>query len=80
MDEKTKRELEAIIGEMECPKGFKCFESGFDNLCSAKDIGVELFLECLEETPQHCKFSVMIAGSYLCQSPLRYYIFKKMNK
>ena len=52
MDENTKKELEEIMGEMECPKDFKCYESGFENLCRAKEIGVELFLECLEETPQ----------------------------
>ena len=80
MDERTKKELEEIIGEMECPKDFKCCESGFENLCRAKDIGVELFLECLEETPQNCKFSVMIGRSYLCQCPLRYYIFKRLKK
>lgn len=80
MDEKTKKELEEIIDGMECPKDFVCYRSGFENLCRAKDVGVELFLECLEETPENCKFSIMIGHSYLCQCPLRYYIFKKLNK
>ena len=80
MDERARKELEEIMGDMECPKDFKCYESGFENLWRAKEVGVELFLECLEETPQKCKFSVMIGRSYLCQCPLRYYIFKKLNK
>ena len=80
MDERTKKELEKFIGEMKCPKDFRCYQSGLEVLCKAKDIGMELFLECLEETPQNCKFSVMIGRSYLCQCPLRYYIFKRLKK
>jgi hypothetical protein len=84
MDEKTKKELEEIIGEMKCPKDFRCYKSGLGVLCRAKEIGLETFLECLEENPRDCKFSIKVSASfpkiYLCQCPLRYYIFKKLKK
>lgn len=77
---KYKKEIENIIGKLRCPKAFRCYESGFDDLCSAKDIGIESFLLCLEEKPEDCKFSVPIQGPYLCHCPLRIYLCKKLRK
>ncbi|MFW9917682.1 MAG: hypothetical protein ACFFGZ_18925 [Candidatus Thorarchaeota archaeon] len=80
MDEKTKKELEEIIGKMQCPKDFKCYKSGLKVLCKAKDIGLETYLECMEVYPQKCPFSVAFGYSYFCKCPLRVYIAKKLKK
>ena len=80
MDEKTKKELKQIIGEMECPKGFRCYQSGLEVLCKAKDIGLDEYLECMEVNPQECPFSVAFGYSHFCQCPLRVYIAKKLKK
>jgi hypothetical protein len=80
MDEKTKKELEEIMGEMQCPKDFKCYKSGLEVLCKAKDIGLETYLECMEVHPQKCPFSVPFGHSYFCKCPLRVYIAKKLKK
>ena len=80
MEEDHKKEIEEIIGGMKCPKDFKCYKSGFEDLCKAKDIGIELLLKCLEENPQKCPFSSPFGVGYLCQCPLRYYIVKKLKK
>jgi hypothetical protein len=80
MDEKTKKELEEIMGDMECPKDFRCYKSGLKVLCKAKDIGLDTYLECMEAYPQTCPFSVAFGYSHLCQSPLRVYIAKKLKK
>ena len=45
------KELEGIIDGVKCPKDFKCCRSGFKDLCKAQDVGIESFLECLEEEP-----------------------------
>ena len=80
MDEGYKKEIEKIIGGMKCPKDFKCCKPGFDVVCKAKDIGLETFLECLEEDPRSCQFSVPFGEGYFCQCPLRVYIAKKLKK
>ena len=80
MDEKTKKELEEIMGEIQCPKNFTCYESGLETLCRARDIGVERFLECMEEDPKKCSFSVPLGVASLCQCPLRVYICRKLGK
>ena len=82
MEKELKRQIEKIIGAMECPKDFKCCESDFANVCKAKDIGIESFLECLEENPQMqmCKFSFPFGNAYFCKCPLRVYIAETLKK
>ncbi|MBW1740448.1 MAG: hypothetical protein JRJ42_04835 [Deltaproteobacteria bacterium] len=86
MEQEHKEQIEEIIGHMECPKDFKCYKSGLKVLCAAKDIGTDICLECLEESPQDCKFSLstgdsyLFGDSYLCACPVRIYICKKLNR
>jgi len=80
MEQDHMRQIEKIIGGMKCPRDFKCYKSGLENLCKAKDIGIESFLECLEKNTQECKFSLSFGYSYYCQCPLRRYIAKRLKK
>jgi hypothetical protein len=78
--EKHKKEIEKIIARFKCPKDFECYKSGFKNLCKAKDIGLEKYLECLKKDPGDCVFSLSFGYSYLCKCPLRVYIAKNLKK
>lgn len=80
MGEDCKKQIEEIVGQLKCPKDFRCYKSGFEVLCKVKDIGMELFLECLEENPSECKFSLFLGRSYFCRCPLRIYIYKKCGR
>lgn len=81
MDEEQKQRVQEIVDGMQCPRAFRCCRDNFANVCKAKDIGgIEAFLECLEENPQDCKFSVSFGFSHFCQCPLRVYIAKKLKK
>ena len=80
MLEEYETEIEKIIGEINCTKGFKCYESGFKILCKAKDIGIDSFLECLERDPNACQFSFPFGITHLCRCPIRVYVANKMNK
>ena len=64
MEQDYDKEIKEIMGGMKCPYDFKCYKSGFDNLCKAKDIGIESFLECLEENPQECHFSLSFGYTF----------------
>jgi hypothetical protein len=63
-DDELEKGIAEIIGGLRCPKDFRCYRSGFENLCKAKDFGNRYLLECLEETPEQCKFSV-VAGVHV---------------
>lgn len=80
MDEEVRRKITEIIGEMECPKGFKCADSGFERFCKARDFGLENYLECLEDNPRNCRFALPFGEGYFCQCPLRVYLAKKLKK
>ena len=63
---------------------FECYKSHSSVPCKVRDIGLATYLECLEENPQGCKFSVKVSASfsqiYLCQSPRRVFIAKTFKK
>lgn len=80
MKEEDKKRIEELIAGMQCPKDFKCIDSGFENLCKAKDFGLENYLECLEHNPHGCKFALRFGDGYFCQCPLRVYLNKKLKK
>ena len=68
------------MGGMQCPKGFKCVDSGFERLCKAKDQGLPNYLDCLEENPDSCTFALPFGYGHLCRCPLRVYIAKRLGK
>ena len=48
--------------------------------CKAKDIGLDSYVECLEEYSHMCPFSVRYAQSYFCKSPARVYMAKRFKE
>jgi hypothetical protein len=80
MTKEYKGDIEKIIGKIRCPKDFRCYKSGFNILCRARDIGIESFVECMEKKPDKCKFSRPFGLMYLCECPLRIYLAKKMKQ
>ena len=80
MEEKVRETIEEIMGELECPKQFKCAEAGFDELCKARRIGLDSYLECLESDPTQCRFATPFHDTYLCQCPVRGYVFERLKK
>ena len=75
------KELEEIIGGMQCPKDFECYKSGLKSLCRAKKFDIYESLMCLNDNEaQKCLFSVRYAYKYFCNCPLRNYIADKLGK
>jgi hypothetical protein len=81
MNEKQKKQIEAILDGLQCSKDFVCYTSGQKKLCKAEDIGLDSYLVCLENDPRGCTFFAVVFGDkHFCQCPLRVYIAKKMKK
>jgi hypothetical protein len=80
VEQDLEKELRAIINSFTCPKDFKCYRSGFEALCKARDVGLETFIECFEDDPFDCPFSMRLHGVHYCKCPLRVYIAKKLKK
>ena len=79
MEHFDKEHIRGILGNLECDNELKCVESGFEELCKARDFGSDSFLTCLEEDPR-CSFASTFAYGRLCKCPVRMHILKKFNK
>jgi hypothetical protein len=80
MKKEVRKKIEEMLAGMDCPKDFKCTQSGFERLCKARDFGIESYLVCLEENPSECPFAFAFGFNHMCQCPLRVYIAKKLKK
>jgi hypothetical protein len=56
--------------------GGGCPEGSAEYLCSAKDVGLESHLVCLEEHPFECKFAVSFGLRHFCHCTHRVHIAK----
>ena len=74
MDEVTRKKIAEIIEGMSCSKDFACAENGFRELCRVRQIGLDSYLECLEDRPWECRFGFSFGSSYFCRCPLRVYL------
>jgi hypothetical protein len=71
--------INEILGRTQCPNDFRCINSGFENLCKANDIGLDDYLECLEEENFKCPFVISFGSGYLCKCPMRIYLAKELK-
>ena len=79
MREAHRIKIKEILGEMSCPKGFQCADSGFRAVCQAEDVGSDSFLRCLETDPKECPFTTRCRGAVYCECPLRIFIRRKLS-
>jgi hypothetical protein len=80
MDEEQKKRIEEIMAGMECVRGFDHCKDGFENLCKAKDRGLEGYVDCMEDSETQCDFKLFFGDSVLCRCPVRVYIAKELKK
>lgn len=80
IDPKNKKEMAEIMYGFKCPKDFKCYNSGLENLCKASYAGLKNRLKCMEESQRSCLFAIFIDNGYYCCCPIRTYIAKELNK
>jgi hypothetical protein len=79
MEEGFDKHVKEIMSGTMCYKGFACYKQGFENLCRAQDVGLEGFLECLEEPSPACSFSTRYANAFYCSCPVRVYVGKNLE-
>lgn len=72
--------IEEIMSEVQCPKNFACYRSGFTDVGEIKGIGTAGFLKCLEPNSQDCQFSLSFTTPCSCLCPVRIYIATEFHK
>ena len=80
MDAQERQILEALKSHVACSKNFACVSSKFKNLCRAEYQLESDELECKEESPIRCNFSIRQGNRMICSCDLRIYIEKNLDK
>jgi hypothetical protein len=77
MDRELNKTIEKLLKN--CPEGCMCRQRGIENLCSAQDVGMEGFVECLEKDPLDCFHPTVFGRAHYCSCPARVYIAKQFK-
>ena len=76
-------EIEKIMSKQECPLDFKCYKSGFNDLCGAvfgPMLDSEQSVVCKDENRKTCHYSLPFGSTTICTCPLRCYIASHFHK
>jgi hypothetical protein len=65
--------------QMEFPKDFTCYKSGFQNNCKVKTIVPGKLIECLDEGGRTCVYGLPYGSAIFCQCPLRNYAAENLD-
>ena len=69
------RVVQRIMKEVDCPKHFRCYEAGFENLCRALVYRGANAVQCHCEGQQYCPMSHVFCNDIrFCKCPLRRYV------
>jgi hypothetical protein len=74
------QEVEKRIYGLRLHKDCRWFQPGSGFTCKAEDVGLDLYVECLEKNSNECPFSMSYADSHYCTSAARVYIAKILEK
>ncbi len=80
MEKKSKKKVDEIRAEMQCEKNFTCLENNYKSLCKARDMGLEGYVECIDDGVLGCHFSLPFGNSYFCRCPLRVHLVKHADR
>ena len=80
LTEESIKEIEEIMGRIDCPFDFRCYKSRFEELCGSPMIDSGKLVGCRHEDAEACPFSVSFGSDLLCACPLRLYIATNYGK
>ncbi len=80
MNEEALIKIKQALDNSICPHGCKCYRIKPDEICKARVTDLENLLECLEDEPEHCTFSMAFGGIYYCKCQVRIELAKILNE
>jgi hypothetical protein len=74
------KKLREMLSQVECSKDHCCVQSGFRDLCRAKDIfGSGKHLMCLEDSGTACEYQIKHCHANVCDCPVRFYLHRELG-
>ena len=74
-------DIQKIMAETECPFGFHCYESKFEDLTPVKAFSGTDVIACLSQPKSHCPKSFEFgSNTMLCECRLRRYVSLNLGR
>jgi hypothetical protein len=81
MDEKLRQKIEPIKMQMKCPDSSSWINNENKQICKARAVGLDTYIECLEDERYHeCTYNRPYSSIYLCECPARIFVAKKLGR
>ena len=80
MDAAILKKVKQVLDKSSCPNGCKCYRIQPKEMCKARSMGINNLLECLEDEPGECSFSMAFGGSYFCKCQTRIELAKILGE
>jgi len=80
MDEEKLKQIKKILETSSCPTNCKCYGANREEICRARQTDLDNLLECLEDHPEDCSFSIAFGGSYYCKCQTRIELAKILGE
>jgi hypothetical protein len=77
MDTERREKIKELLKD--CSPACTCYCQGIEAPCKARDIGLNSFVECLEEKPLDCASLVSFGDSCYCLCAPRIYMAKELK-
>ena len=74
-DEQSAQFFELLDG-VACGHGHRCAHDDLADVCRARDLGLENYVDCLSESPRDCEYSLSLGHGHLCRCPARIFLAK----
>lgn len=69
-----------IFSKQDCPLDFKCYKSGFKDLCGAILDSDGRVVQCIDENAKKCRHSSPFGSTFICACPMRCHIARHFHK
>jgi len=79
ISERDFEHLRRLRHEVECPYGFICLEQGFQKAGKVRDMGMDSYVQCLQEQADDCPMRFCFGYSYFCKCKIRVYAAKNLQ-
>jgi len=80
MNEEKLIKIKQTLEKSTCPIGCKCYGTKPGEICKARTTDLENLLECLEDNPEKCTFSMAFGGTYFCKCQTRIELAKILKE
>ncbi|MHC4542052.1 MAG: hypothetical protein ACYS74_20065 [Planctomycetota bacterium] len=81
LTEQQEHEIRQIMAGADCPRAFRCYKSGFENLTPVEVFPGNSLIQCRKATESYCPMSFSFGPrTTFCKCPPRKYVAQHLDR